>query len=294
MNYLRLPLFLLLASPVVLFGQKKEYVELQRDIALLQDQVRTLQRSVDEKMAALTILVQQALDSVNKVNTTVAVLDSTVRDRMKEQATNLSAPVAGISSKVDQMSSEFQAVRASIEDMNSRLGKIERQMVDLSNTVKVIQAPAAPPPGGNAAGSPPPGVSAESLYANAMRGKDSGSYDMALQDFGDYLRYFGNTDTAPNAQFYIGEINFRKGNLDAALQAFDMVLEKYPQNNKTLDAMYMKGQTLVKMGERTKGAAEYQELIRTSPGSELAAKARAQLKAMGLSAGTPARRKKTK
>jgi tol-pal system protein YbgF len=286
MNYLRLSVILFLALPFAGFGQRKEIVELQRDVALLQDQVRTLERTVNEKMTALTVLVQQTLDNVNRVNTSVQVLDSGVRDRLKEQAGNLVAPVAAIGTKVDQMASEFQGVRSSLEDVNVRLGKVERQMVDLGNTVKVIQAPAAPPPG---AGGLPPGVSADSLYANARRDMDGGNYDMALQEFTDYLRYFGDTATAPNAQYYIGEILLRKSDLDGALKAFDLVLEKYPENTKTPDAMYRKGETLVKMGQRTAGAGEFRELIRSYPSSELAAKARAQLKAMGLSATTPAR-----
>lgn len=288
MRPIALSLFLVAAAPVFLFAENKEHMQMQRDIALLQEQVRDLQRSQDQQLAALKTLVQQTLDSVSKVNTTVAVLDGNVRDRMKEQATNLVGPVANLGSRVDSMASEFQALKESIADMNARLGKLQQQLVDMGNTMKVLQSPAPPPPGAGSAsigaGGPPAGVSAESLYADAMRNKDGGSYDLALQQFNDYLKFFGSTDMAPNAQYYVGEIQFRRGDLDSALTAFDMVLEKYPQNNKTADAMYMKGQTLVKMGERTKGAQEYRELISTFPSSELAAKAKAQLKAMGLSA----------
>ena len=59
----------------------------------------------------------------------------------------------------------------------------------------------------------------------------------------------------------------------------------------TADARYMKGQTLVKMGKRTSGAAEFRQLIKEYPRSEQAVKAQAQLKQLGLSAATPARRK---
>ena len=49
----------------------------------------------------------------------------------------------------------------------------------------------------------------------------------------------------------------------------------------------MKGQTLVKTGRRTAGAAEFREVVRRFPRSDIAAKARAQLKAMGLSTTAP-------
>ena len=51
---------------------------MQRDIAQLQDQVRTLQSGFDQKMAALQTLMQQALDAGNKANTTVSVLNASV------------------------------------------------------------------------------------------------------------------------------------------------------------------------------------------------------------------------
>ncbi len=275
-------------------AQSREIRELQRDMALLGDQVRQMQRSVDENMAALKVLVQQAIDGVNKVNTTMAVLENNMRERMREQEKTLVQPLAATSSKVDQMSAEFQAVREGMADLNARMGKLEQRLLDLSNTIKVIQSPPAPPsqPAAATAG-PPPGVSAEGLYASAMRDKDSGNYDLALQEFTDYLKYFGTTDTAPNAQYHIGEIYYNRGELDSALRAFDLVLEKYPENIKTRDAMYMKGQTLLKMGERMKAAEEFRAIISRWPSSELAAKARARLRELGLPATSPAKRRKS-
>ncbi len=276
-----LAVFALLLVPALVFGQKQEVRELQRDVAILQDQVRSLERSFNEKVGSITTLLNQAIDSINKLNTTMAVLDASLREREK----NLAAPVTSVGAKVDQMASEFQFLRTTIEDLNGRMGKLERQLVDMNNAIKVIQAPPAPPPGpgGTASATPPAGMSADALYANAMRAKDSGNYDLAQEQFQDYLKYYGATDTAPNAQYYIGEILFQRKQYDNALQAFDAVLERYPENNKTLDALYMKGRTLVLMGQKTAGADEFYEVITRQPRSAQAAKAREQLKALGLS-----------
>ena len=74
-----------------------------------------------------------------------------------------------------------------------------------------------------------------------------------------------------------------------------MVLEKYPDNNKTPDALYMKGATLVKMGKRTQGKQEFCELVKRFPSNDLSGKARSQVKALGLTCGpaTPVRKKKS-
>lgn len=273
----------LLVCPALSFAQKQEVRELQRDVAQLQDQIRSLERSFSEKMGGITTLLQQNIDAVNKLNTSMAVLDAAMRDREK----NLAGPITGAGAKMDQLASEFQALRVAVEDMNGRMGKLERGMVDLNNLVKVMQAPAAPPPAapaggpGSASACPPQGLTAEALYANALRDRNS-SPDIALQEFADYLRCFGDTSTAPNAQYYIGEINYNRKEYEAALQAFDAVLERFPENNKTLDAMYMKGRALVQLGEKTQGAEEFRNVIRQAPNSELATKAKAQLRSLGL------------
>lgn len=288
MRLLGLLLCALLAFPVLSLGQKKEYVELQRDVALLQDQVRSLQTSLNEKLAQLQMLVQQSLDSSNKVNTAVAVLDSGIRDRLRDQEKSVTGPVAGVGAKLDQFAEEFRALKETVGDMNARMGKLQAQIVDLGNAVKVMQTPPPPPPGGGAGGAPPSGVSAEQLYQSAMRDRSAGSLDLAMQEFNDYLRYFPSTDFAPNAQFYLAMIFYDKGDMDSAVRAFDLVLEKYPDNNKTPDAMYMKGMALLKMEQRNAAVQEFREVIKRFPRTDLADKSRERLKSLGVSAPPPA------
>jgi len=276
--------------PLLCSAASKEIVELQRDVALLQEQVRTLQRSQDERLAAMQVLLNQTLEATNKTNIAVAVFESNFRDRFREQERNLAGPVAGVGTKVEQMSTDFQALRESIADLTGRMGKLQQQLVDLSNAVRSIQAPPPPPPGQpSASGSPQ--IPAGTLYENARRDLSGGKADLALQQFSEYVKYYPSTDLAPNAQYYLGEIHYSQGDLDEALENFDLVLEKYPDNEKTDDALYMKGMTLVKQRKLTQGAQEFRDLIRRFPRSDLAPKAQAQLRAFGLSAGVPQNKK---
>ncbi len=276
MKWLWLAMAAFLLTPLS-FGQNRQMVELQRDVSDLQDKVHKLDSTFNEKMGSLNTLVQQCLDSIAKLNTSMAVLDSSLRERESK----LSEPLTATGAKVDQMANEFQAVRVSVDDLSSRLGKLERTLVDLGNTIKVISSPPAPP--GPAAGGPPQGLSADTLYANAMRDKDGGNSDMALQEFGDYLKYYRDTDTAPNAQYYIGEISYNRKDYETALKAFDAVLEQFPEgkNTKLLDAMFMKGRTLVLMGDKAGAIAEFRAVVKRAPTSELATKAKAQLASLG-------------
>ena len=292
----------LLICPCLALGASKEIIELNREVGLLADQVRALQRSQDEKLTTIQTLVQQAIDTANRANTAVALLQNSLQQNIKDQQKSVVDPVVGVGTKMDQLTNDVQAMRESMADISSQMGKLQQQVIDIGNAVKTIQSPAAPPPGnssgqdasaGSTASVPP--VPAETLYQNAMRDRSGGKDDLALQEFSDYLKYYGNTALAPNAQFYIAELHLKQNDLDQALQEFDMVLEKYQDNNKTADALYMKGATLVKMGKRTQGKQEFCELVKRFPASDLTTKAKSQVRALGLTCGatSPARKKRS-
>ncbi len=302
------------------FGASKEIMELQRDVALLQDQVRNLQSTLDQKVAAIQALTQQTLDSVNRTNTTVAIMQNGFNDAMKQQQQSLNGPVANVGQKLDQMSEDFRAVRESVLDMNTRMGKLDAKIADLENLINTTRTPAAPPPpagttpqsdsnaglapgggpfgtnvpqGAAAAGGPPDGVQAGPLYTHAYSDQLAGKYDIAFQEFSEYLKYFSNTDLAPNAQYYIADIYYRKADYNNALSAFDAVLEKFSDNPKTPDARYMKAMCLAKLGKNDSAAREFRDVYTryVNDRPEVAARAKAQLQEMGLRVTTARRRK---
>src|SRR3954447_24159320 len=181
MKYLKPILCCFLLVPAVASAQKTGDVvkEISRDVAQLQQQVKDIQASVDRQLAELKTLVQQSIDNSRQANTSVAVLDSGIRDRINEQMKNLVGPVAGLNGKLEQMTSEFQSVRNSVDDLTSRMKRLEAQITDLGSAVKVMQAP-PPPPGGGSSSSPSAaqGPPAEQLYQNALRDRSGGNLDL--------------------------------------------------------------------------------------------------------------------
>ena len=289
---------LFVALAPLTFGASKEIVELQRDMAMLQDQVRNLQRTLDEKFTAVQTVLQTTSDNVKDADRAMAVLQDRFNDAMKQQQASVSGPVLSVTQKLDQMSEDFRAVRESVLDMNTRMGKLDAKMADLQNLINTIKAPAPPPPGSATPGAPgtpgtaettpagpPAGMSAEVLYTNAVRDETTGKYDLALQEFNDYLKYYSNTQFASNAQFYIGDICYKRQDYPNALQAFDNVLERFPDGNKTADAHYMKGVVLMQMGRNDSAAREFRDVYSSYPDTEFAAKAKARLKDLGLTVG---------
>jgi TolA-binding protein len=282
-------------------GASKEIQELQRDVAQLQDTLKQLQQSQDRQLAEIRVLVQQSLNAANDANKAVAVIQSGFAQNLKEQESKVVAPVVGLSSRMDQVSGEMGTLQRAVGDLTAMLTKMQTQLVDLNNAVKVMAAPPAPPPPAGepsaSASTEAPAMPATDLYNNASRDRTAGKLDLAVQEFSDYLKWYGNTELAPNAQYYIAWIHASQGDYDTAVKDYDLVLEKYPDNNKTADALYGKGIALTKLGRRTDGAREFQELMKRFPKHNLAPQACSQLTSLGYKCGptpraaTPKRKK---
>jgi TolA-binding protein len=271
----------------------REIQELQRDVGLLQEQVKVLQASQNEKFAGLSASVQQAIDNARDAGKSAAVIQSSVDQNLRGLQSNLEGkvvgPVASVGARMDQMSNDFRNLQNAVSDLTSIINKLQAQLTDLNNAVKILQTP--PPPAATGSALTPgtastldsPTVSATDLYTNAQRDRSSGKLDLALNEFSDYLKWYGNTDLAANAQFYIAYIHYSQADYDDALREFDLVLEKYPSdNNKIPDALYYKGMTLTRLGKRTAGAEEFKELYKRFPNHDLARQACSQLVSMGL------------
>jgi len=280
------PLYLLVAAsllaPGLTFAASREEQEMQRDIAQLQDQVRMLQSSFDQKMATIQTLVQQALDAASKADTSVSVLSAGVGETLSRELADRLTPVAGLAAKVDNVANDTSVVRNSVADLTAQINKIQQQLTDINNAIKVIQAPPAAPPSAaspiGAAGVPP--VSAQVLWANATGDYNGGNLDMALSDFSDFLRFYPNDPNAATAQFYIGQIHYSQHNYDQAVTDFDAVLDRYPADLRVPDAYLMKGKALSSSGHREEARSVFQTLVKKYPTSGQAGDARDQLRAL--------------
>jgi len=294
----RLCVLVLIASPAFAFAASKEIQELQRDVAILQDLVKQLQQSQDKQLAALGAVVQQSLDAANRANTAVAVIQSGFQTSGNQLKTDVVGPVVGLSTRMDQVTNSVSTLQQAVSDLTSSLNRIQAQLTDIGNAIKVLQTPPPPPPPGqttapggaqtaDSASSVPP-VNATDLYNSAQADRQSGKLDFALQEYASYLKYFGTTNFAPYAQYYIGSIHYSQKNYDAAAADFDTLLEKYPDTPTiSAQAQEYKGKCLVALGKRTAAITEFNAVIKKYPGTDTAIQACTDLKELGMHCPPP-------
>jgi tol-pal system protein YbgF len=290
----RLGLWLLIASLTPAFAVDKSILELAREVGLLQDQVKQLQQSQDKQLAALQVMVQQSIDAANRADKAVAVIQSGFQQSGNQLKDQVVGPVVGLSTRMDQVSGDVRTLQQAVADLTSSMSKMSAQLSDLNNAIKVLSVPPPPPPNaGNtpgASGAPAsntPPMSQTDLYNAANSDYNSGKLDLSLQEFESFLKYYGNADLAPNAQYWIGQIYYSNKKYDDAAQAFDLVLEKYPENPKTRDAKLYKGMSLVALGKRSQAHGIFQDMEKQYPNTDAYTRACTEDKALGMNCYKP-------
>ena len=198
------------------FATNKDELQIEQQLDALQQAVQNLQKTVDTQTAVLKTLVEQANDNVNTMKSTLTESQGAIQQ-------NLAASGA----RFDAMTSQMQALSESLEEAKARLSKLSEQMAQLQNTVTTLPANnpgnVAPTGGPGAPNSPsaPPVPDADSLYTQGLSYYNGGQYDLSIQSFQDYLKYYKDTDRASNAQFYIGECYYSQQDYKHAIDAYD-------------------------------------------------------------------------
>jgi tol-pal system protein YbgF len=271
----------------------RELILLQQDVTSLLTGQKDLSDKLTQHDAVVKTLIGQSNDNVNKMAATMGSLQKSVQDVQ-----------ANSGARLDTMSTQVQGLSDNLEEIKSRLGKLNQQLVDLQNSVQGLDAKisgagapapatglatptsstASPRPAGSSPSALPAGApSADTLYSNGLRDITSGKYDLARSEFEDYLKFYSDTDLASNAQFYLGEIFYKQKQYTDAVAAYDKVLTNYPKSFKLGPARLRKGMALLELGQKNAGVRELREVVKRYPGSDEDRIARTKLKELGVS-----------
>ncbi|UVL39232.1 tol-pal system protein YbgF [Pseudomonas sp. B21-040] len=132
-----------------------------------------------------------------------------------------------------------------------------------------------------AAGSEPADPAKEKLYYDAafdlIKAKD---FDKASQAFAAFLRKYPNSQYAGNAQYWLGEVNLAKGDLQGAGQAFAKVSQLYPKHAKVPDSLYKLADVERRLGHTDKVKGILQQVVSQYPGTSAAQLAQRDLQRM--------------
>ena len=110
-----------------------------------------------------------------------------------------------------------------------------------------------------------------------------GKESEALVSLTDFLRRYPKDSQAVEAQFLIGEVEYRRRNFEGAIRELKKTLKYKGKGNAVIaDAYFLIGQCWYLMGRKERAFIEWQALIRSFPNAPAASKAKGKLYELGV------------
>jgi tol-pal system protein YbgF len=255
-------------SIVPAYGANKDFIELQTEVTQLQQQMTQMKQSFDERMGVMRNMLEQNTDVTNKAISAINNLQASISKQQDDR-----------SGQGDQLSGQIQSLNDTMDELKVRLTKLSKQLEDMQSAQQSMaqQQTQAQQQAQAVAQAPAPDV----LYNNALRDYNGGKNDLAVQEFGDYIKFYPDTDLAGNSYFYMAEIQYKAGDFPRAVANYDLVLQNFPSGNKAAPAELKKGFALLEMGKEEDGSQALKRVIQRYPRSNEATQARERLRKTG-------------
>lgn len=266
---------ILLCSPSwALAGTKEELIRLQQDILQLQNQVRLMQKSVEENSSILKSLLEQLNDQVAKSNLAAQALAQTVQGQKAETAGGFS-----------QIRQDIGNLSVKWDDTNNRIAALHQKLEESQVRLNSLRALPSPAEGGDA-------VAPDQVYNAAYNDYLMGNYDLAIVGFRDFLSTYRDSELSDNALYYMGVAYQTLGQHEQAIQAFDQVINLYPKADKTPIAYYKKALIQQQLQKNPEAIDTFKKLLAAFPDAQEATLAKQELEKLGVNlTETPQRRR---
>ncbi len=238
-------------------------------LTAIEKQLNALQRQVFTPGSRF-----QSGDNNNRNNTvTTAPVDvpvgsegaliADINIRISELETQLRQLTGQIEEANFKMNTLTRKLETMEKDYEFRFTEIERAGGGIGGAMPVAQGGAALP----AAGAPLPAGTAKQQYDYAYGLVSNAQYEQAEVSFRAFLQEHPEDELAGNAQYWLGQTYYARGNYADATRTFLEGMSKYPESTKAPAYLLKVGMSLNLLGEKTEACEVYRELNARFPDS---------------------------
>jgi len=243
-------------------------------ISLRLDQIEATVRTMTGQLERLQFDTRQAL---TKLDTFAA--DTDYRLRALEGTDAAAAPSAAAPPQLLAPPPAGQGLSPAQQATVGSLGSVSASgLAETSSRAVTLTPPPypsnAPPP--SAASPALPQGDADTAYKYAVSFLRQGDYAAAEAAFSQFLEAYGDTKLAGNAQYWLGETYYVRGQYQRAARAFLTGYQKYAASPKAPDSLLKLGITLVQLGQTEDACLTLSEVPRTFPSAPQSVKLRAE------------------
>jgi tol-pal system protein YbgF len=193
----------------------------------------------------------------------------------------LSSEIERLRSETSALRGEIETLRFETENSDSRQRElyvdVDRRLQSLETTPRAFEPPPSAPPSFGAPAAAGAAGGAGAAVAARPTGSDEQNYQAAFDlisarryaeagaGFETFLAQFPTSPLADNAQYWLAETHYVRGQFAEALPEFRKVLEQYPQSAKMPDALLKLGYCQIELGDRNAARTSLQEVMRQFP-----------------------------
>jgi len=105
-------------------------------------------------------------------------------------------------------------------------------------------------------------------------------YDQAISALQAWVKRYPDSTYQPNANYWLGQLNYNKGKKDDAAYYYATVVKNYPKSPKAAEALLKVGVIMQEKNDTAKAKAVYQQVIKLYPNTDSAKQAQKRLASM--------------
>ncbi|MBA2815177.1 tol-pal system protein YbgF [Candidatus Pantoea persica] len=102
-------------------------------------------------------------------------------------------------------------------------------------------------------------------------------YDQAIAALQAWVKRYPDSTYQPNANYWLGQLNYNKGKKDDAAYYYATVVKNYPTSPKVSEALLKVGVIMQEKNDTAKAKAVYQQVIKLYPNTDSAKQAQKRL-----------------
>lgn len=227
---------------------------LMKDMIDLQQLVKQLQSSVDRNNDVVRGLLERTADQVNMLAGGMQTIAQTI-DGVKTQN---DATTRELRTILASMNGAVKELEESVSSARTQINSISRELTTLKTTAEPLEGP-------------------DDLWRNANVDYSVGNWDLAIGGLQEFLSKYPEEPRAADAQVRIGDSLAAQKKFDLAILQYDIVLQKYPDSDKSKTALLKKGLAQAEINPQ-QAINTLNEVVKKSPGTSEAAMASSKVK----------------
>jgi TolA-binding protein len=253
---------LLAAAPVPARAASKEIIELQTQVQQLLDSVQRLQSTMDKGFAVMQNLAQQTADNASQMTAAASALQQKIA--AQSDATN---------SKLDTASGQVQSLNDSVDELKSRIAKLDKSIADLQAQLQNIQNPPAPAaePASPAAKRATPAHRSSNVAPASDQASNPASDQSANPTANPTANQAANqaADQAPPLKetLQAGVRDYNAAKYGVAAGEFQDVIQNYPLDELAGTAQFYLGEIAYRQLKLTDAVKDYNAVLEGFPGN---------------------------